>query len=532
MLRHKLLNITKQAKHVSKRKVIKYSSTGLLLLGTSYMLTHPNKAKSFQSKAASIARFGRSLMIGLTISIDYWVAPLMGHTESEIHQRAADRIVQGCLKNGGIYIKLGQGLGAVNHILPKEYVNSLEILQDKCLTRGENELQEIFMQEFGKKPKEVFNKIDEQPIAAASLAQVYKAETMDGKSVAVKIQYIDLRDRFYFDMKMLNFLLKIITIIHPKFNLHWVIDELFETLAEELDFETEGKNSERCAKDLKKHDYVHIPKVYWDLSTKRILTTEWIDGIKINNVKELKSKGLNLRDIDTKLITLMAEQIFHTGFVHGDPHPGNIFVRKGHDNKAQIVLLDHGLYEYLPEKTRISLCNFWESMILKNNHALNVYGKELNVEDPILLAEMLTQAPYSLSSFLTTEKGKKAEKYMIKQAQEHFDRIAATLRTMPKTMMLIIRNLNTIRAIIQNHGNIIDRYRIMAKIAVRGKYKVTNLSIKKYIKGTIYKVKFETYLWLYSFIQWLLKTYLNVLWLMGYDTKQVVQLVATQSFVI
>ncbi|XP_043664612.1 uncharacterized aarF domain-containing protein kinase 5 isoform X3 [Vespula pensylvanica] len=475
MLRHKLLNITKQANHSSKQKMIKYTSAGLLLLGTSYTLFHPNKRKLLQSKIASITRFGRSLIIGLTVSIDYWAAPLMGYTESETHQLAAHRIVQGCLQNGGIYIKLGQGLAAVNHILPKEYVNSLEVLQDKCLTRGENELQEIFLQEFGKRPEEVFHKIDEQPIAAASLAQ-----------------------------------------------------ELFETLSQELDFEIEGKNSERCARDLKQHDYVHIPKVYWDLSTKRILTTEWIDGIKINNVKELKNKGLNIYDIDRKLITLMAEQIFHTGFVHGDPHPGNIFVRKGQDNKVQIVLLDHGLYEYLPEKTRISLCNFWESMILKNTHALNVYGKELNVEDPVLLAEILTQAPYSLSSFLTTEKGKILKAHMIKQAQEHFDRITAALRTMPKTMMLIIRNLNTIRAIVQDHGSMVDRYRIMAQIAVRGKYKVTNLSFSKYIKGTMYKAKFETYLWLYSFAQWLLKTYLNFLCLMGYDTKQIVELVAAQ----
>lgn len=101
----------------------------MLLLGTSYTLFYPNKRRSLQSKIASLTRFGRSLIIGLTVSVDYWVAPLMGYTESETHQRSAQRIVQGCLQNGGIYIKLGQGLAAVNHILPKEYVNSLEILQ-------------------------------------------------------------------------------------------------------------------------------------------------------------------------------------------------------------------------------------------------------------------------------------------------------------------------------------------------------------------------------------------------------------------
>lgn len=524
MLRHSLTEITKQAKYSSKKKVIKYTSTGLLLLcSTSYILSQPKEKKSLQSKIAGILRFGRSLKIGLTISVDYWVGPLMGYTESEIHQRAADRIVEGCLQNGGIYIKLGQGLAAINHIIPKEYISTLTILQDKCLTRGTNELEEIFLQEFGKKPEEVFNKIDKQPIAAASLAQVYKGETRDGKDVAIKVQYIDLNERFYSDMKTLNYLLRIITFIHPKFNLHWVVDELFETLAQELNFELEGKNAERCAENLKNHDYVYVPKVHWDLSTKRILTIEWIDGIKINNLNELNKQGLNIHDIDTKLITLMAEQIFHTGFVHGDPHPGNIFVRKGYDNKAQIVLLDHGLYEYLPEQTRISLCNFWESMVLKNYNSLSTYGKELNVKDPILFAEMLTQAPFSLSSFLKIEKG---QEYMVRQAQEHFDKIAETLRTMPKTMLLVIRNINTIRAIMQDHKSTVDRYRIMAKIAVRGKYKIANPSVGNYVRGTLYKAKFEIHLWLYSFIQWLLKTYLNILWFMGYDVKHVVEILA------
>ncbi|KAK2584251.1 hypothetical protein KPH14_006662 [Odynerus spinipes] len=523
MLRYSLINITKQAKYSSQKRVIKYASTGLLLLCTSYIISHPKERKSLKSNIESITRFGRSLMIGLTISIDYLVGPLIGYTESEIHQRAADRIVQGCLQNGGIYIKLGQGLAAINHILPKEYITSLTILQDKCLTRGKNELEEIFLQEFGKKPEEVFHKIDEQPVAAASLAQVYKGETMDGKDVAIKVQYIDLQDRFHSDMKTLNYLLRLITIMHPKFNLHWVVDELFDTLAQELNFEIEGKNAERCAENVKQHDYVHVPKVYWNLSTKRILTIEWIDGIKINNVEELKKQGLNVNDIDKKLITIMAEQIFHTGFVHGDPHPGNIFVRKGHNNKAQLVLLDHGLYEYLSEKTRVSLCNFWESMVLKNDHALNIYGKELNVDDPILLAEILTQAPYSISSFLSIKKGKGAKEHMIQQAQEHFDKISAALRTMPKTMILVIRNLNTIRAITQDHKSTVNRYRIMAKVAVRGKYKVSNPSITKYITGTIDEAKFEIHLWLYSFIQWLLKTYLNILWFIGYDTEHVVE---------
>ncbi|XP_024893273.1 uncharacterized aarF domain-containing protein kinase 5-like isoform X1 [Temnothorax curvispinosus] len=256
---------------------------------------------------------------------------------------------------------------------------------DKCLIREKDEMEEIFLQDFGKKPGEMLRKIEPEPVAAASLAQVYKGTTLDGDTVAIKVQYIDLQDRFISDLKAIVHLLQAVTVVHPKFDLHWVLDEMIDTLRMELDFENEGKNGEQCAKDLKRFEYAYIPKIYWDLSSKRILTTEWIDGVKVTDVEGIKAQGLDLKDVDNKLITLMGEQIFHTGFVHADPHPGNVFVRKGKDKKAQIVLLDHGLYEHVSEETRQTLCNFWESMVLRNDSSLKTFAQDLNVEGKCIL---------------------------------------------------------------------------------------------------------------------------------------------------
>ncbi|XP_026828164.1 uncharacterized aarF domain-containing protein kinase 5-like [Ooceraea biroi] len=159
--------------------------------------------------------------------------------------------------------------------------NNLDIEQDeidKCLTQKKSEVDEIFLQECGKKPEEMLHEVESEPVAAASLAQVYKAVTLDGDKVAIKVQYMNLQDRFISDLKGIVYLLKAITYVHPKFDLHWIFAEIIDRLRLELDFEIEGRNSEQCAKDLKKFKYAYVPKVYWNLSTKRILVTEWIDG--------------------------------------------------------------------------------------------------------------------------------------------------------------------------------------------------------------------------------------------------------------
>lgn len=203
--------------------------------------------------------------------------------------------------------------------------------------------------------------------------------------MAVKCQYLDLKDRFVGDTRAVDILLALVEWMHPKFGFRWILDELKGSLANELNFVHEAKNSERCASDLAElSSFLYIPTIRWDLTTERIMANDFIDqACRVNDNAGIQRMGLSVKDVDEKLLVVFAEQVFLSGFVHADPHPGNVLVRKV-GGKAQLVLLDHGLYEVIEDRDRQWLCRLWKAIVLRDERGMQKYAELLGVTGGVL----------------------------------------------------------------------------------------------------------------------------------------------------
>ncbi|MEW6161899.1 MAG: AarF/ABC1/UbiB kinase family protein [Nitrospirota bacterium] len=326
-------------------------------------------------------RFLKGLLIALRIIVSYRLFNLLSifmtsyrkeERLKKLHRKNAIFFRGKALEMKGIMIKVGQFLSSRVDFLPDEYTSELSLLQDSVPPHDYNKIKKRIIKELGAPPEDIFLKFNTEPIAAASLGQVHEAVLRDGRKVAVKIQYPDIEKIIETDIRTLKAVIKLIRGRFGRINFDMLHDEFSRILRAELNYLEEGKNAERFRGNFGGVDRVIFPEVYWEYTTKHVLTLEFVEGIKITEYETLRASGINNKDVATLLGEVYSRMIYLHGFFHGDPHPGNIFVKHG----PRLVFVDFGIVQAIPERIRRELRRFANAVVERNpENAVDSLGK-------------------------------------------------------------------------------------------------------------------------------------------------------------
>lgn len=230
---------------------------------------------------------------------------------------------------GPTFIKMGQVLSTRMDLMPHDIFLELQKLQDQVPPVPPDKIRSEIELELKLPIEEIFNQFDDMPLASASIGQVHKATLRNNVKVAVKIQRPNIRQIIEDDLAILRSLAILAERHVPEFRIYNpvnFVDEFAKVLRNEMDYTLEARNMERFAHNFAGDSTVYIPKVYWEYTTNRILTMEYIEGVKISNIAELKNRGYDIKRIAKKGAEAYIKQIFVHRFFHGDPHPGNIYI--------------------------------------------------------------------------------------------------------------------------------------------------------------------------------------------------------------
>ncbi|MBI3611253.1 MAG: AarF/ABC1/UbiB kinase family protein [Nitrospirae bacterium] len=284
----------------------------------------------------------------------FYGEPLLRRRRSRLHQRKADRLCRTAIDLKGILIKLGQFLSARVDLLPDEYTRTLARLQDSVPPDDFASIRQRLRDELGKNPDEVFAAFNETPIAAASLGQVHEAVLKDGRRVAVKVQYPGIRRIVEADLRAARWASWFLQRFLHRIRLDILYEEFSRILHQEMDYIQEARNAERFHRNFDGDDRIVVPNVIWDYTTPHVLTLEFVEGIKITEFETIRAAGVELPALARLLMESYMIQLFAHRFLHGDPHPGNLFVRPGRTpgGGPVLVFVDFGLMQPLSPAMR------------------------------------------------------------------------------------------------------------------------------------------------------------------------------------
>ena len=294
-----------------------------------------------------------------------------------------ERVRMALEEMGPAYVKFGQMLSNRNDILPEEMISELQKLQDKVEIQ-EVDIRKKLAEELNIIPEEYFQSIDEEPMASASIGQVFRAVLKNGEKVVLKVRRDNIDTIVETDLVIMKDMAKFLEkydVNAKNINLLYIVETFENMLKKELSLTNERKNMERFENNFKGNEHIHVPVVYKELSNNRILCMEFIEGIKITDKEKLEEAGFNPKEIASLGLELYIKQVMKYGFFHADPHPGNIFL--GKDGK--LIFIDFGamgtLYPYEIELLEELTLNFLQKDVKKMIATIKELALDYNISD-------------------------------------------------------------------------------------------------------------------------------------------------------
>ncbi|WP_238378838.1 ABC1 kinase family protein [Halalkalibacillus sediminis] len=262
---------------------------------------------------------------------------------------------------GPTFIKVGQMASTRPDVIPDDIIEELSYLQDEIEPFPFEDAKAIIEEELGWPVDEVFEELDPSPIGVASIGQVHQGVLKSGEHVAIKVQRPNIQKQIHTDLEILHELA-----VRAERRMQWAADyqvvdivgEFSKAIKDELDYEKEGRNADLMTKQFEEDDTVHIPKIYWDYTTEKVLTMQFIEGFKLDDTEALKENNFGLNQVAEQVVNAIFYQIFKDGYFHADPHLGNILATEDDG----IALIDVGLVGRLSPKMKTQLASLVMAM--------------------------------------------------------------------------------------------------------------------------------------------------------------------------
>ncbi|KAJ0798097.1 putative ABC-type Cd(2+) transporter [Helianthus annuus] len=331
-------------------------------------------------RSIDVWSFVLSLRVRVLFDNAKWAYP-GGFTEEKQKNRrrkTASWLRECVLQLGPTFIKLGQLSSTRSDLFPREFVDELAKLQDRVPAFSPEKAKGFIEKELGAPVNVLYREFEERPIAAASLGQVHRAILHNGETVVVKVQRPGLKKLFDIDLRNLKLVAEYFqrseSLGGPTRDWIGIYDECAKILYQEIDYINEGKNADRFRRDFRNVKWVRVPQVFWDYTAMKVLTLEYVPGIKINNVDAIKERGYSRSRISSRAIESYLIQILKTGFFHADPHPGNLAI----DVDESLIYYDFGMMGEIKSFTRERLMDLFYAVY--ENDAKKVMNSLISLE--------------------------------------------------------------------------------------------------------------------------------------------------------